>query len=529
MACTHLVPAITVAALAGAGVMIVELGAARLVTPYFGQSLYVWTNLIGVVLAALAAGSFVGGRLADRWPRPGLLGLLLVAAAALCGLSPFLVGPVARGFLAPGLDLEVAFEFLAKGSLLTALVVFAPPVVLLGTILPFLVKLVGSDPARLGGRAGLVYAASTAGSIAGTFLTTYVLIEHLGSRRTFGVAALLLAAAAVIPLVGSLRRRRFEVSLLVMAAGAGLAPWATAPLPRQEDDVIAAVESPYQFIRIRRGQDPRVKLLTLNEGLDSFHSLTIEGEILTGGQYYDYHNLLAAMLLPRSSLKVLILGLAAGTNARQLLALFGDRTELRIDGVEIDDEVVRLGHEYMDLPRDPRLRPISMDGRSFLLVGKERYDLILIDAYAQQTYIPFHMSTVEFFELVRSRLRPDGLVGINIGAYSRGDPVLRSIVNTLARVFGEVVEAKIPRGRNYLAYAAADAHPLVPAKWQPATLPEILAPLRQELAQPGYAIVRRLAEQDLVLTDDRAPVETLEDALLEQRSEHLLAEDRSGS
>jgi spermidine synthase len=513
------VAAFAIAFLAGAAVMIVELGAARLVAPYFGQSLYVWTNVIATVLAALAAGNFLGGRAADAWPRRTVLGGLLAIAGLLCALPTLVVPPIAHALLPSSLELEVAFPFLSLGSLVTALVAFAPPVLLLGGVLPFLIKLSVREADRLGSLSGAVYAASTLGSIAGTFLATYVLIAWLGVRGAFFCAAgvlLLSAGAAMLH-----TRARRPALLMLLGSALGTAGVSLAGRTAHDPDVLFCADSPYQFIRVRRS-DPRTIKLELNEGLDSFQSLLVEGEILTGGQYYDYFSLLPFLGARRGSLEVLILGLAGGTIARQMLAIFPPDRGLTIDGVEIDADVVAAGEKYLGLPRDPRLRVIAgVDARCWLRITSKRYDVIIVDAYAQQAYIPFHLSTREFYQSAADHLLPGGVLAMNVGAYSRGDSVLRAISATAASVFERVIACRIPHGRNCLVYAG-DRNLLHPSAVSPGSVPPLLEPLLAELAAPGRSVIVTSHPDDLVLTDDRAPIEQLHDREQRRRSQSFL-------
>src|SRR5262245_42163895 len=183
--------------LSGAGVLVIEMTAPRALAPFFGQSQFVWTNVIGLILLALAAGNYVGGWLADRTASPAWLGALLLAAAALVAGSAFLPGPVARALLPRELPLEAAYPFLFKGSFVATLVCFAPPVFLLGAVPPFLVRCATARIEEIGRRAGGLYAASTMGSILGAFGTSYVLLDRLGTRGSLLLGAALLAISAI--------------------------------------------------------------------------------------------------------------------------------------------------------------------------------------------------------------------------------------------------------------------------------------------------------------------------------------------
>ncbi|MFO0980366.1 MAG: fused MFS/spermidine synthase [Planctomycetota bacterium] len=514
--------ALAVAFLSGAAVMVVELGAARLVAPFFGQSLYVWTNVIATVLAALAAGNFVGGRAADAWPRASVLAGLLFSAAILCVIPPAVVPRIAHALLPPSLELEVAFPFLSMGSLVTAVAAFAPVVFVLGAVLPFLIKLTAVSADRLGSLSGSLYGGSTFGSIAGTFLASYGLIAWFGVRAAFWCAAAMLFACAILAAAASRgwqKRAALAITTLLVCVLAQLLcdepPDASIKLAR---------DSSYQFVRVRSVPEQHAVKLELNEGLDSFQSLLIEGEVLTGGQYYDYFSLAPLFGCRTRSFDVLILGLAGGTIARQLLSIWGERLALQIDGVEIDPAVVAAGYEFLQMPRDPRLVVHSgIDARSFLQLTRKQYDLIVVDAYAQQAYIPFHLSTIEFFAQVREHLTAGGVVAINVGAYSRNDAVLTAITNTVARVFGKVLSGRIPLGRNYLVWTTFDGRPRHPSQLDAADVPAIIEPLLEQFRTPGRVIAVRHRDCELTLTDDHAPIERLHDRAQRDRARAYVA------
>jgi spermidine synthase len=519
---------VATAFLSGLAVMIVEMTAVRAVAPYFGASTYTWTNVIGVILGALAVGYFLGGRFADRVPRPTALYAVILLGAVLCLVLPLVVNPVSRWLLPadPGLEGVVAPVY--RASLVATLLLFAPPILLLGAVSPMAVKLL-ARPDRVGGASGQIFAASTLGSILGTFLTTLYLVPTLGTRMTITVAGVLLAATAVAGfLITAVSRRSTAVS-----AGAGvivallvLGSARAGPLK----EAIEEVESAYQYIRVRevRQGDESVLMLQINEAESAYQSVKLPGTVLTNGRYYDYDTVLPLLLPPdRKGTDVLVIGLAAGTIPAQLRHFFPEG--LRVTGVEIDPAVIRLGRDHFGMPRDADwLETVVADGRIFLKTTAEEpaYDLIVVDAFAKEYYIPFHLATVEAFTEMKARLRPGGILAMNVASYRPDGPVVAAIEATVARVFGKAHRVWVSGYPNFMVFAMKDVDPPL---WRLRRLPERGPPdwdeLRWTAEYVGTATVTVLpGENDLVLTDDLAPVERLTDRAVERESRVVLGD-----
>jgi spermidine synthase len=394
-----------------------EIAGVRLLAPYFGASTVVWANTIGVVLVALSIGYWLGGRAADRRPQVEPLCMVALAAAVLLGAVPF----VARPLLDAGvnaLDAVSAGAFI--GSLLAVLVLIALPVLLLGMVAPWAMRLAVTTVEEAGTVAGRLYALSTAGSLVGTLLSALLLIPAVGTRRTFLAFAILLAVVAV---VGIRSRRAVLVAPVLLAA---LLALPTGTLKQAKSGrVIYEKETEYQYARVIQKADGE-RRLELNEG-HAVHSLYRPGTVLTG-DYWD------AMLFdsgqPRS---VAILGNAAGTTARAFRTL---RPQTRIDAVEIDPELTKIGRRWFGLPRSIKVH--HEDARPFLRRREDsRWDAILVDAY-RQPYIPFYLVTKEFFQLVRDRLTASGVVVVNVGHPDGNNALEKEMTATMRDVFPQV-------------------------------------------------------------------------------------------
>jgi spermidine synthase len=474
---------------AGIGALATEITASRLLAPYFGSSTLVWANLIGIVLAALALGYWLGGRLADRRPEPKLLGGIVLAAAVFVAAIPFAAKPF-LDLTVEGLDTASAGAVV--GSFLAVLLLCAPPVVLLGMVSPFAIRLAVASIATAGAVAGRLYALSTAGSLLGTFLPALVLIPAIGTQRTFLVVAALLAASSCF-LLGA----RYLVVTALVAMLLLVPPGAI----KGEEGLIHEETSTYQYIGVVERPDGR-RLLHLNEGV-AVHSLWRPDSVLTGGVWDAF--LALPPLLGRPLARVAILGNAAGTTARALGMYYPDAD---IDGVELDPAVSRVGRRYFGMGENPRLTVHDVDARPFLRSTDARYDLIVVDAY-RQPYVPFYLATREFFRLVQEHLARGGIVALNVAAVPDDKRLVRAVGGTLAADLPQVLEWPALR---FNTIVLGLTKPISRAELQRrlASGPPALASLRRLLVRDARPVER--SEQPW--TDDRAPVEWLTDRMI---------------
>jgi spermidine synthase len=476
----------------GLVVMALEISASRLLAPYFGTSLFVWTNVIGVVLAVLSLGYYSGGRLAERRPDPLLLLRLILVTGLLCLAIPWAARPLALGLLAAGAHIRSGALHILVASFLTTLLLFGAPLVLLGMVSPFIIKLYSLEEQRIGDLTGSVFAVSTVGSLLGTFLPALCLIPLLGTRRT------VLLLACVLILLGGLPRATWagRLAVLALVLAALLLP-ARGPL-RPDSRLVTEQESVHHYIRVLRDEDGTLSM-AYNEG-EAFQSIYHPQHILTG-YYYDTFSTLPDLVEGAPPVRVLIIGLAGGTLARQLHHYYGGRVSL--EAVELDEAVDGLARRYFGLEAVP-VSVHHQDGRVFLARSEAQYDLIVVDAYQNERYIPWTMTTREFWQQVRERLTERGLVAINIFSGGPGSPLTAAITNTMAGVFPYVYEAQVDTS-NSLVTAAP--HPLSFAELPDRTQDDELVPLAEELSE-GAARVTHDPSGPL-LTDDRAPVEWL--------------------
>jgi spermidine synthase len=473
----------------GAGTLATEIAASRLLAPYFGSSTIVWANIIGLILAYLSLGYWLGGRLADRRPDPRLLGTMILVAALAIVVTPFVARPI----------LDLALEGLdavsvgaVVGSFFAALALFAVPVTLLGAVAPFAIRLALVDVGEAGTVAGRLYALSTVGSIVGTFVSAIVAIPLVGTQRTMLGSAALLALAAAL-LLGS----RWQL-LTLGVVGLLFVPAGTI---KATPGLLYETESAYQYIQIVEREDGS-RALKLNEGV-AIHSLWHRDTVLTGGVWDTF--LLVPPLLERPVDRMLVIGNAGGTVARAYGELY---PEVVIDGVEIDPEVSEAGRRFLGLDDNPNLNVIDADGRPYLELTDRRYDLIVVDAY-HQPYIPFYLATAEFFAAAREHLTPGGVLALNVAAVPGDERLSRAIGSTVLAVFPRAWRWK-PLRFNELMLAfdrpASRAELVARVSEAPAAVAELVPLFRGGL--------QAVEEVERPLTDDRAPVEWLTDRMI---------------
>jgi predicted membrane-bound spermidine synthase len=488
----------------GTGSLGAEIAAVRLLAPYFGASTIVWANTIGIVLVALSAGYWLGGRLADRHPSMQALCLTSLVAAIMLAIVPFAADPL-LDVAVDALDEISAGAFL--GSLVAVLVLVAVPVLLLGTVSPWAIRLGVRSVEEAGTVAGRLYALSTAGSLVGTLVSALLLIPLVGTRRTFLIFALAIAVVAVLGLRPVWRWALAPAAIAVLIA----LPVGTLKAKTEDGGrVIHEAETEYQYARVIEYPSGK-RALELNEG-QAEHSVC-ESECDAGpggprepssvltGNVWDGHlvDFFAGRDTPPR--RVAILGNAAGTTSRAYEEFF-PRT--RVDGVEIDSELSEIGRRYFDM-NNPRLHLYHEDARPFLRRIDARYDVISVDAY-RQPYIPFYLTTEEFFETARDRLRPDGVLIVNVGHPEGQDDLEKVLSATIGGAFPHVLRDPIEDTNTLLVASRAPLSAARIDRVEP-TLPLALRPTAEAAAQ---RLEPPLRGGD-VYTDDRAPVEWLID------------------
>jgi spermidine synthase len=493
---------LTLVFVSGMASLAVEFGASRLLAPYFGTSLYVWGVLIGLILIYLSAGYVIGGRLADRHPRAEVLYQVTAWAGLWIGLIPLVSYPILLASQQGFRDLSAG---LVAGTLLAVVLLFAAPVILLGCVSPFAIRLLLTSVETGGNTAGRVYALSTAGSILGTFLPVFWFIPTYGTRPTligFGLALVVISVVGLWP-------HRKAYALFGVAV---ILAWIFLPSgikPPQVGTLVYEKESAYNYIQVVE-VGTKTELI-LNEG-QAVHSIYDSQSLVTGGPW-DYF-LLADSFRPAQASEpepkdVAILGLAGGTAARQYTAAFGNGVD--IAGVEIDPEILNVAHRYFHLD-EANVHPVVDDARYWLNTHAGHYDVIVLDAY-RQPYIPFHLTTREFFSEVRGHLRPGGVAVVNAGRTATDYRLVDAIASTMAAVYPSVFLVDVPQFSNTLVYGSTQPTTLADVEHNLGLISE---PLAKDVASSaiGEGKLRVSPYHSQVFTDDLAPVERLIDEII---------------
>ena len=479
---------------AGMSVMAVELGASRLLAPYFSSSQIVWTIIIGTIMIAMALGNIYGGKSADKNPEPGRLYTRILAAALWIALIPVFGKYIILGISAL-LIFTVNSNYLVIAAFAACMVIFVFPLFLLGTVTPSLAKYSVDSLEDSGKTVGTLNAFNTIGSIIGTFVPTFVTIPAVGTSITMLIFAGILTVLCIIYFINSRTNyKKIIVSVIIFTAccitgtNNSFAFW--------ENGLAYEGESVYNYLQVKES-DSNVILST--NVLFGVQSVYMKEEGLTG-MYYDYA-LAAPLMSGTENPDILILGMGTGTYALQCRKYFGSTS---IEGVEIDEKITGLSRKYFHLPDD--INVTTYDGRAFLNAVDKKYDVIMVDAY-QDITIPFQMSSVEFFTLVKERLSENGVMVVNMNMQGSGDGNINQYLSdTISSVFSEVYTIDVDNSTNRELFASNNKDLYNVFKKNTRTIPNRELALLMEHVS---ASLSKYNPGNYILTDDKAPVELL--------------------
>jgi spermidine synthase len=510
---SYIYPAVFIS---GMTTLAVELLASRLLGNVFGTSNIVWANVIGLILLYLAVGYFIGGRWADRSPYYTTFYRIMLWSAFFSALIPLIARPV---LVSAATAVSGAQAALALGSFVAVIVLFSIPVTLLGCISPFAIRLAVStvnDVSNAGKISGRIYAISTIGSLLGTFLPVLFLIPELGTTVTFLLFAALLFLTAWVGLLQHQGIRALlwvwmPILITILAALTSAGPL-RPPYPGYS--LLYEAESAYNYIQVQEDLSGN-RYLFLNEG-QGIHSQWSPNTVEDGHRTWSffltapYYN--QPPFHPDRVQSLAIIGLAAGTIARQHFAVY---PSIQIDGIEIDPGIVDAAAQYFDMNEQmmPNLRVFTQDGRYILNQLDRQYSVIAIDAY-RPPYIPWHLTTVEFFEEVSRHLTDEGAIAINVGRTTTDRRLVDAMTSTLLQVFPSVHAMDVPRSFNTILVATVQPTSSENLNANLFALPPETHPLLRDALLWGHNQQVDIANSNIIFTDDRAPVETLVDSLV---------------
>lgn len=490
---------------AGMAVMAVELGASRLLAPYFSSSQIVWTIIIGTIMIAMALGNVAGGKWADKDADPARLFKRILISAVWIAFIPVL-GKYIILAITGIMIVTVSTGLLIWSSLAACMVIFVFPLFLLGTVTPSLIKYTISDIEESGSVAGRLGACNTIGSIIGTFLPTFVTIPSVGTGMTFLIFSGILL---VIGLLFFISRKAKPVLctvstvLYIIACIFGH----TSHFAFWISDLTYEGESVYNYLQVT---DTKYATSLSTNVLFGVQSIKMKTGNLTG-MYYDY-----ALAAPTMALgyedgdvtvagtdkpDILILGMGTGTFAVQCEKYFPG---CNITGVEIDEKITELAHTYFDLPED--INVYTYDGRAFLEADAGKYDVILVDAY-QDITIPFQMSSSEFFNLVKDHLKENGIMVMNMNMHGNGETDITTYLSdTVASVFPNVATVNVIGSTNRELFASVNVDLFKSLEYNADFSSDDGLTYQLGKVMAGLTAYEGTG---LIFTDDKAPVELL--------------------
>lgn len=412
-----------ISVICGAALMALEIAGGRMLSPFFGSSVYVWGSIISVFLTALSVGYYYGGILADKQPNLTTLGLVIGLSGVLVFLVPFM------------LPFMVSFAYGAKlgayGALVVSILLFCLPSIGLGMVSPYIVKLGVLEASKVGKLVGRFYSVSTFGSIIGTLGTTFILTPIFGVRKVIYAIGILLIILTVLIFIFHKMFQKTAVCLLLLFSGTYMAlvyPPGMA-LYAAEGQMLYERESLYNNLAVV--DDPNgMRYLLFNETQQSAMRQDRPEEHIWP---YTYLMTAAADYYRPKSGRELLIGLGGGTIPKYTDVA---RPQVKMDTVEIDPEVLRVAKEYFYLKENEQIHNYVDDGRLFLQDKKNLYDVVYIDAF-NRTGIPFHLTTTEFFQQLAKAMTPDGAVVINVvsGVEGENGKFFKSLLKTVDQVF----------------------------------------------------------------------------------------------
>lgn len=477
-----------------------ELTVSRLIAPFYGNSVYTWGILLSVVMLALSLGYFFGGRLADKTKKPELVLALILFFAGLVLLVSYFISQLLLGhslqLVAQSSSAWLYLMILSVAMLFS----FAPAMTLLGMISPLVLKLSVRGLKTIGNTAGLLSMLGSIGGITGSLVASFLLIPTIGVLHSIQLFSILCslssllfcfnkknAQLATLFVIGILLFDRFYQDFVIEA----------------QADVV--VESLYNHINISE-RNGRMYLTTGNaRGVQSV-SIPASGIM---NNYLDYLALAPSFLQKEKPYSVLLIGVAGGTVIKQLNQFFPNAVE--IDAVEIDPTMIEVAKKYFDLS-ESEANIIVGEGRQHIANSQKKYDIVLVDAFSTDLYAPSHLMTQEFFNQVKTVLKPEGVMVFNVVSpeiVETGQSLYQAIANTVASVFPHTYHAPVRDDQiaisNHVLFASKSQINTNLSKhvFEDPAVKALATTIRERMHLVNFDTTK------IVLTDDKAPIELL--------------------
>ncbi|MCE5299423.1 MAG: fused MFS/spermidine synthase [Spirochaetia bacterium] len=458
----------------GAAVLVLEILGTRIIAPYYGTTVYVWSALIGVTMLALAAGYFAGGMMADKFPEQKIMYYLVLSSAALFLLMQAGTAPVLK-FTDPLGS--------RTGALAASFILFFPPLMILGMVSPYAVRLASDDIKGLGVTAGTLYAVSTAGSFVGAITAGYFLIPNIGIRLIIQLCALVLALTAGVKLFMSGKKAVSVVLLAVVAVLLLLS--SNEQTYGRRFNVVYAKQSAYTNFKI--ADEAGTRYLVADGACQTGYDMD-RGEFIFG--YIDMME--QAALSKKGAKDFLVIGLGGGALPHRL-----NKTGIIPDVVEIDPAIADAARKYFKY-RGP---VVIDDGRHYVRTCGKKYDVILVDAFSGHSIYQYIFSLEAFTEL-RSALKEGGLLAVNSVGRMNRDAKGNTVFDEFLSAQAKTLRAAFPQVKVFAAGFGLTNLVLMASQESPATL-------------AGY-IDAQVPDGDVMITDDYNPVESMTSSMIEQ-------------
>ncbi len=494
----------------GTLIMVIEVLGSRVIGPFFGVGIFVWTSLIAVTMISLAAGYAAGGIISDRRGDPDLLYIIIGLAGVCTLLIPPLRSPVLKLCMHLGLR---------TGSFASSLLLFGPSLFLLGCVSPFVIRLATSEIGKVGRTVGGFYALSTLGSVLGTVLTGFVLVAYLRVDTIFFLVGAILLTTAILYFL--LLRRLYPAALALVL----LLP--LYPRPTLVDKVMDN-GTRVTVVDQREGFYGNVKVVDYSYGPIHTREMIIDGLVQGGVDMnsglsvypFAYPMGIVPGIMKPGGVSCLVIGLGAG-----IVPGYYARAGIEVDVVDIDPNIPGLARQYFGFT--PTGRVYIEDARYFLATSTRKYDYIVLDVYTGDT-TPAHLLSLEAFRLIRERLADTGVVAINyIGSLGEDSSMTVSVIRTLEQVFPEVEVYPLfdPDGPEPFGNIAIFAHDGTAAPVSPADLAS--RPVHPVSRGPFLDMVRwkRAIPRDvpyIILTDEYNPIDCFDAGLKEKVRKNIL-------
>lgn len=479
----------------GAAISAIEISASRLLAPFFGNSMFVWAIIITIILIGLALGYWWGGKVADKFPRTEGIFKIALLAGVLTSFIPLITKLLYNSFSKSILQTPISVTIL---TFLGSCFLFLPAITLFGFMSPYVTRVLVKDVKKTGNIAGNVYAVSTIGSVIGILTSTFWGIPFLGTKETILIFSILIIIFSIIGL------RKFWLMILLIIPL--IVYFYNYNKTFDGKQILYQGDTLYQYVQVVK--DGSKKYLIFNEG--SALQSVFDFDKNLSGYYYDYF-IFAPDLIDKKNQDIAIIGFAGGVIAKEM-NLYNTDYVLKIDGVEIDPKVAQIARDYFDT-KDKNINIVVADGRQFINNINKKYDLVVIDAYTKEIYIPFHLTTFEFFDTLKSKLKKDAIIAANINAYSEDSLILKSILKTMAEQFENIYLVKVPDTSNFLVFASENKIDFEKISKKNIDNNQYLNVVANNIKY-NYKKVDTKNYQQQLLTDNKAPLEYLTDKLI---------------